>query len=48
MDSADPMHARGVPCAFRTYEVTRNGSWESVENGIPRKVDRIRYLGADA
>lgn len=47
MDSADPMHARGVLCAFRTYEVTRNGSWEWVENGIPRKVDRIRYLGAD-
>ena len=48
MDSLDPMHARGVPCAFRTYEVMRNGSWERVENGIPRKVDRIRYLGVDA
>ena len=44
MDSVDPMHARGVPCAFRTYEVMRNGSWEKVENGIPHKVDRIRYL----
>jgi murein DD-endopeptidase MepM/ murein hydrolase activator NlpD len=48
MDSTDLMHARGVPCAFRTYEVMRNGSWEKVENGIPRKVDRIRYLGVDA
>ena len=48
MDSADPMHARGVPCAFRTYEVTRNGSWERVENGVPRKIDRIRYWGVDA
>ena len=47
MDSTDPMHARGVPCAFRTYEVMRNGSWERVENGIPHKVDRIRYLGVD-
>ena len=47
MDSIDPMHARGVPCAFRTYEVMRNGSWERVENGIPHKVDRIRYLGVD-
>jgi hypothetical protein len=45
MDSADPMHARGVPCAFRYYEVMRNGSWERVEKGIPRKVDRIRYSG---
>jgi murein DD-endopeptidase MepM/ murein hydrolase activator NlpD len=48
MDSIDPMHARGVPCAFRSYEVLRNGSWEKIENGIPRKVDRIRYLGFDA
>jgi hypothetical protein len=48
MDSPDPMHARGLPCAFQTYEVIRNGSWEWVENGIPRKVDRIRYLGVDA
>src|SRR4249919_612460 len=48
MDSIDLMHARGVPCAFRSYEVLRNGSWEKIENGIPRKVDRIRYLGFDA
>ena len=48
MDSPDPMHAKGVPCAFRTYEVLRNGSWERVENGIPRKADRIRYLSAGA
>jgi murein DD-endopeptidase MepM/ murein hydrolase activator NlpD len=48
MDSIDPVHARGVPCAFRTYEIMRNGSWERVENGIPRKVDRIRYVGVDA
>jgi murein DD-endopeptidase MepM/ murein hydrolase activator NlpD len=44
MDSTDMMHARGVPCAFRAYEVMRNGSWEGVENGIPRKSDWIRYL----
>ena len=48
MDSVDPMHARGVPCAFRSYEVMRSGSWVRVENGIPRKIDRIRYLGVDA
>ena len=48
MDSLDPMQARGVPCAFRTYEVLRNGSWERVENGVPRKIDRIRYLDVDA
>jgi murein DD-endopeptidase MepM/ murein hydrolase activator NlpD len=48
MDSPDPLHARGVPCAFRAYEIMRNGSWERVENGIPRKVDRVRYMGVDA
>jgi hypothetical protein len=25
--------------------VMRNGAWERVENGVPRKVDRIRYQG---
>jgi hypothetical protein len=25
----------------------RDGSWESVENGVPRKVDRIRYEAAN-
>jgi hypothetical protein len=48
MDSPDPMHARGVPCAFRSYEVMRDGGWVRIENGIPRKIDRIRYLGVDA
>jgi hypothetical protein len=48
MDSLDPMHAKGVPCAFRTYDVLRNGCWEKVEDGIPRKVDRIRYSGIEA
>jgi hypothetical protein len=45
MDSPDLMRAKGVPCAFRSYEVMRNGAWERVENGVPRKVDRIRYQG---
>jgi Peptidase family M23 len=42
MDSPDPMTATGVPCAFRYYEVLRNDTWEKVENGVPRKADRIR------
>ena len=42
MDSADPLTARGVPCAFREYEVERNGRWEKVADGIPRRTDRIR------
>jgi hypothetical protein len=47
MDSPELMTAKGVPCAFRAYEVLRDGSWESVENGVPRKVDRIRYEAAN-
>jgi murein DD-endopeptidase MepM/ murein hydrolase activator NlpD len=43
MDSSDLMTAKGLPCAFRAYEVLRNGTWEKVENSVPRKVDRIRY-----
>ena len=45
MDAADPTLARGVPCAFRTYEVFRGGLWRKVENGIPGKTDRIRVIG---
>lgn len=42
MDSPDLMTAQGVPCAFRAYEVQRNGTWVPVENGIPGRSDRIR------
>ena len=42
MDAADPLHARGIPCAFREYEVLRDGQWERVTNGIPRRTERIR------
>jgi hypothetical protein len=44
MDSDDLMTAKGVPCAFRSYEVLRDGAWEAVENGIPRSTDRIRVI----
>jgi hypothetical protein len=46
MDSADLMAANGIPCAFRSYEVLRNGAWERVENGVPLRSDRLRYLAA--
>jgi Peptidase family M23 len=46
MDSPDLMTARGLPCAFQTYEVLRDGGWKRVEKGVPRKVDRIRYSSA--
>jgi len=44
MDAADPVHARGIPCAFAHYLVQRDrdGPWEPVESGIPHRHDRIR------
>ena len=42
MDSLDPMLARGLPCAFREYEVLRDGRWEKVMDGVPGRTDRIR------
>jgi murein DD-endopeptidase MepM/ murein hydrolase activator NlpD len=44
MDAADPTVARGVPCAFRSYEVFREARWQKVQNGIPGKTDRIRVI----
>jgi len=42
MDSVDPMTAQGIACAFRAYEVERDGEWVRVENGIPGRRERIR------
>jgi murein DD-endopeptidase MepM/ murein hydrolase activator NlpD len=44
MDGPDPRTARGLPCAFRVYELERDGGWQRVEGGIPRKSDRIRSV----
>jgi murein DD-endopeptidase MepM/ murein hydrolase activator NlpD len=45
MSGAEPTAARAIPCAFRTYEVLRDGSWQPVRNGVPRRTDRIRFNG---
>jgi Peptidase family M23 len=44
MDSLDPLTAKGVPCAFRRYEVARDGTWMDVRDGIPGRDDRIRSV----
>jgi hypothetical protein len=44
MDSADPLRAGGVPCAFTAYEAERDGSWTRVERGIPGWRERIRSI----
>lgn len=47
MDGPNPLIARGLPCAFRAYEVERVGGWERVEGGIPLVTERIRSVGSD-
>jgi hypothetical protein len=42
MDSADSLSARGIPCAFATYLVQREGGWEQVRDGIPQRRERVR------
>lgn len=44
MDSADPLRARGIPCAFAAYLVERDGRWQRVERGIPGRRARIRSV----
>jgi murein DD-endopeptidase MepM/ murein hydrolase activator NlpD len=44
MDGPDPLVARGVPCAFREYEVWAGDSWRRVENSIPKSTERIRSV----
>lgn len=44
MDNWDPRRAQGIPCCFREYEVFRESAWRLVQNGIPKKTDRIRKL----
>ncbi|MCC7363361.1 MAG: M23 family metallopeptidase [Dehalococcoidia bacterium] len=46
MDAADPLRAKGVPCAFRAYEVRTRSGWRRVEDGIPRRRQRIRSVPA--
>jgi murein DD-endopeptidase MepM/ murein hydrolase activator NlpD len=48
MDGPDPLLARGVPCAFREYEVWRDGAWRRLENAIPTSTERIRAVPGPA
>ena len=46
MDSLDVMTARGIPCAFRRYDVEHEGSWMPIQNGIPGQRERLRSVEA--
>jgi hypothetical protein len=43
MKGDNPFTATGLPCRFRAYERYRGKSWEKVTDGIPEKLERIRY-----
>ena len=44
MDSADPLAAKGIPCAFAEYLIQRDGRWQRVQRGIPGRLERIRSV----
>lgn len=44
MKGDDPVTATGLPCRFRFYERYQNKAWEIVTNGVPGRLERIRYL----
>lgn len=45
MDSQDILSAKGIPCAFREYDLFQDGEWKKVSQGIPSDTDRIRFNG---
>jgi murein DD-endopeptidase MepM/ murein hydrolase activator NlpD len=44
MDSMDFGETQGILCAFREYEALREGVWQTVRDGIPKDMERIRKL----
>ena len=44
MDSADPLTAKGIPCAFAEYVIQRDGQWQRVQRGIPGRLERMRSV----
>jgi hypothetical protein len=43
MDSADILAAAGVPVRFRSYARLERGAWVAVDEGVPGKLERIRW-----
>jgi hypothetical protein len=46
MDRPSLAEAKGVACRFQQYERLHNGQWELVREGLPAKLERIRWLSA--
>jgi hypothetical protein len=44
MDQPNLREAHGLACRFQRYERFRDGQWELVHDGIPARLERIRWL----
>jgi hypothetical protein len=44
MDRADPLTAKGIPCAFAAYLVHRGRRWVLVERGVPERLQHVRSV----
>lgn len=42
MDNPNLLEAKGLPCCFTNYQAFKDGTWETVHNGIPGKRVRIK------
>lgn len=42
MNGADPLLAKGVPCAFRGYDRWAASEWHAVDAGMPGALERVR------
>lgn len=47
MDGPDPLSANGVPGRFRRYERHNGLAWETVSDGIPRRMEPVRFGTSD-
>lgn len=45
MDRADPWCARPIPCWFTDIEGWNGAEWEALPDGMPKKSQRVRFLG---
>ncbi|MWC00122.1 M23 family metallopeptidase [Agromyces seonyuensis] len=45
MDRPDLLEARGMPCAFRVYDLQGETGWMPVAGGVPGRRERIRSVG---
>ena len=45
MDGPDPLRAAALPCSFAGLEISVESTWQALADGIPPRLQRIRYAG---